>query len=133
MLHSEVEHKHADIPGQRLATTAELRFLRNLLLAPGIAFVVLLVLYRRHAKTAPALASDHLRQTLSASIWAGILLIVPTVVIITLGGINSSMTWIILIPYFTTCHAALILLGVFGLTKAMAGKTWRYPLIGWKT
>ena len=31
---------------------------------------------------------------------------------------------------FVTCHAALVLLGALGLSKAMAGQSYRYPLIG---
>jgi hypothetical protein len=32
--------------------------------------------------------------------------------------------------YFTCIHSTLVLLGAFGLAKALAGQAWRYPLIG---
>jgi uncharacterized Tic20 family protein len=36
----------------------------------------------------------------------------------------------IVIIYFTTCHSTLVLLGVLGLAKAMAGQKYIYPLLG---
>jgi hypothetical protein len=50
--------------------------------------------------------------------------------IVLLGGYRSPHTWMVLIIYFTTCHATLVLLGVLGLSRAMAGQPFRYPLIG---
>jgi hypothetical protein len=41
-------------------------------------------------------------------------------------------TWVVLILYFTCCHAALVLFGVLGLARAMAGQVFVYPLIGSK-
>ena len=60
------------------AVAAEILYLVNLLLLPGLAFIALLVVYFRHIKPAPALARCHLRQTLSASLWAGGLLLVAS-------------------------------------------------------
>jgi len=50
--------------------------------------------------------------------------------ILLLGGYDQPTTWVVLILYFTCCHSALILLGVLGLVKALAGQPYRYPLIG---
>lgn len=116
--------------GQTLAITAEVIYLCNLLLVPGISFLVLLFVYIRNISTAPPLAACHLRQTMSASIWAGIILVVVNILIISLGGYQSSWTWMIVIIYFTICHAALVLLGTIGLARAMAGKPYRYPVVG---
>jgi uncharacterized Tic20 family protein len=120
----------AGVPGQELAVAAEVLYLVNLLLLPGIAFVLLLVVYFRNIKSAPALAVCHLRQTLSASLWAGGLLLVANGSILLLGGYHSPNTWMVVIIYFTTCHATLVLFGVMGLAKAMAGQYYRYPLVG---
>ena len=117
-------------PGQALAVTAEALYLANLLLLPGLAFIALLVVYERYIRTAPELAVCHLRQTLSASLWAGALLLAANIIILLLGGYRSPNTWMVVIIYFTTCHATLVLLGVMGLAKAMAGQTYRYPLVG---
>ena len=127
MLTSEPE---AEVPGQLLATVAEALYLANLLVAPGLAFLALFWLYRRHAASAPPLARCHLRQTVSGSIWAGILLVIANGVIVALGGYDAAYTWVVVVTYFTTAHATLVLFGALGLAKAMAGQNYRYPLIG---
>jgi uncharacterized membrane protein len=116
--------------GQGLAVAAQSLYLVNLLLVPGIAFLILLVLYFRHRDSAPALARGHLRQTLAASLWAGLLLVLVNGLILWLGGYDQASTWVVLLLYFTTCHATLVLLGVVGLARAMAGKPYRFPVIG---
>ena len=117
-------------PGQSLAITAEALYLINLLLVPGVAFLVLLFLYWRYIGTAPALARCHLRQVVTVSLWAGGLLVAVNAVIILIGGYDSPYTWLVVVIYFTTFHATLVLLGTVGLAKAMAGQNYRYPLIG---
>jgi hypothetical protein len=115
---------------RQLAVLAESLYLANLLLAPGIAFAWLLWLYLKNRKTKSPLALCHLRQTLSASIWTGVLLLPITVLTLAVGGYGSISAWTAAILYFTVCHASLVLLGMVGLSKAMAGQAWRYPLIG---
>ena len=127
---SEPEYDLTQPPGQSLAVMAEVLYLTNLLLLPGLAFLALLFVYRRQIKQAPPLAVCHLRQTLSASIWAGIILVIANLVILVLGGYTSSWTWVIVIIYFTVCHAAFVLVGTVGLARAMAGKNYRFPLVG---
>jgi len=117
-------------PGYAVAVAAEVLYLSNLLLVPGLAFLVLLWLYLRDRNTAPPLARCHLVQTLSASIWAGVMLVVANAFIILLGGYDSPNTWMIVIIYFTTVHATLVLLGTLGLARAMAGQHFHYPLVG---
>lgn len=125
-----LEDNRQEIPGQRLAAWAEALYLSNLLIAPGLAFLILLWLYFRRSADTPALAVCHLRQTIFASILAAVLLLTISLVILQLGGLASATTWIIAILYFITCHAALVLLGVLGLTKALAGQKFSYPLTG---
>lgn len=116
--------------GRRLAVFAESLYLINLLLLPGIAFIWLLWLFRRERKRCPDLALCHLRQTFAVSIWAGVLLLPITVLTVAVGGYNSVAAWTVAIIYFTVCHASLVLLGVVGLARAMAGLPYRYPLLG---
>ena len=113
-----------------LAITAEALYLVNLLLLPGIAFIVLCVLYVKHSKTGSALTRCHLRQAFSASLWAGFLIVIVNAVILLFGGYTQVWTWMVLIIYFTTIHSTLVLLGVLGLSKALAGKHFHYPLLG---
>jgi hypothetical protein len=119
-----------EVPGTTLATVAEALYILNLLLFPVVAFVLLLWLYRKHIRSAAPLARCHLRQTLSASLWAGVLLVLANVAIFAFGGYRAPSTWVIVVLYFTTAHASLVLLGTLGLAKAMAGRPYIYPLIG---
>jgi hypothetical protein len=118
------------VPGQALAITAEALYLVNLMLAPGIGFLALAWLWWRRQGDAPQLARNHLRQTFFVSVWGGALLVVVCVAFIVLLGLDSSWTWTIVVIYFTCVHSSLILFGILGLAKAMAGKSYRYPLIG---
>lgn len=117
-------------PGQQLAVLAEALYLINLLLLPVLGFAALLWIYYRHIATAAPLAACHLRQTLSASVWAGILLVIANFIIIGLGGYDRPYTWVVGILYFTIGHTALVVLGILGLAKAMAGQRFRFPLVG---
>jgi uncharacterized Tic20 family protein len=116
--------------GQDLAVAAEALFLINLMLAPGLAFLGILWLWLKRRKNAPPLARCHIEQTFEASIWAGMLLVIANVAVIGLGGFQSVWTWVIVILWFTCVHSTLILLGVWGLVKAMGGKEFVYPLVG---
>ncbi|MCG6862195.1 MAG: hypothetical protein LJE70_13110 [Chromatiaceae bacterium] len=120
----------AQAAGVRLAITAEALYLANLLLIPVIAFIVLAVLFMRCDKDTPPLAAAHVNQVFSASLWAGILLVVVNGLILLTGGYKGVLTWTLAIIYFTVCHSTLVLLGVIGLAKAMAGQCWRFPLVG---
>lgn len=111
------------------AVLAEVLYLVNLLLAPGFGFLGLLWL--AHARPeAPELGRCHLRQAIVASLWAAVLLLLVALLIVLLGGLHSPYTWMVLLLYFISCHTALILFGVIGLARAMAGQLFVYPLIG---
>jgi len=119
-----------NVPGRATAVAAEALYLANLMLIPGLGFVALLVLWWRERERAPELARGHLRQTVAASLWAGVLLVAANAAIILLGGYDSAYTWIVVVLYFTTCHSSLIFCGAIGLSRALAGKPFRFPLIG---
>ena len=120
----------SDESGRRYAILAESLFLANLLIAPGLGFMGLLWLrYRTNLPGFP-LARHHLRQTLVASLWAGILLIGLSAAILSVGGFASMWSWLAVILYFTFFHSALVLCGMVGLARAIAGQTFRFPLIG---
>jgi uncharacterized membrane protein len=117
------------INGKTLAILAESLYLMNLMLIPVLGFLILTVLYFKYEKCSE-LAGSHLRQTFSASIWAGLLLILVNVVILMAGGYQTPYTGVIVVLYFTICHSTLILLGMYGLVKAIAGERFHYPIIG---
>lgn len=118
--------------GERLAVIAESLYLANLLLAPGIAFAGLFWLWRQRHQ-APPLARHHLAQTMAASLWAGVLLIGLNAIIFAIGGFDSMWSWVAVILYFTFFHSGLVLCGMIGLSHALAGKPFVFPLIGPKS
>jgi hypothetical protein len=120
----------AAIPGYRLAVLAETLYLVNLMLAPGLGFLLLAWLWREQRAAAPPLARCHLEQTFAASLWAGVLILVVTGVAFALGGFASAWTWVIVIIYFTMVHSSLVILGVLGLARAAAGRPFVFPLVG---
>lgn len=118
------------VPGLNLAVVAESLYLANLLLAPGLALAVLFWLWRRHGDSAPPLARQHLRQATLVSIYGGILIVSLSGIFIALGGLTWEWTWVLVILYFTCIHSVLVLFGMYALSRALAGQTWHYPLIG---
>jgi hypothetical protein len=118
------------VPGLRLAVAAEALFLANLLVAPGLAFAVLAVLWWHQRHSAPPLARQHLWQAVAVSFWGGTLLVALSALFILAGGLTWAWTWVVVILYFTCIHSTLVLFGMFGLARAMAGQPYRYPLIG---
>lgn len=115
---------------RRIAIAAEALYLCNLLLLPLFAFVLLLILHHRYAPCADPVAGEHLHQTVSASLWAGVLLIPVPLLTLAISGLNSPGGWTITILYIVICHTSLVLTGILGLARAMAGKPFRFPLIG---
>jgi uncharacterized Tic20 family protein len=119
-----------DTQGQSLAVTAETLFLVNLMLAPGLAFAVLVLLYLLKRKDVDSLAANHLSQTLGVSVIGGVLIVFIIALIFLLGGFDSGYIWMVVILYFTFIHSSLILMGVVGLVKALNGQHFSYPLVG---
>ena len=100
------------------------------MLAPGLAFALLLLLYWFSRRQADALAMNHLSQTVGVSLAGGALIVVVSALFFLLGGLDSGYTWVAVVLYFTFIHSSLILMGVMGLVKAMAGQHYVFPLIG---
>lgn len=127
---AQTSSAQSDASGRRFAVAAESLYLANLLLAPGFAFLGLVWLWRRPEVQASPLAVSHLRQTLVASLWAGALLVGLSTLILLIGGFESMWSWLAVILYFTFFHSTLVLCGMVGLARAMAGQAFRFPLIG---
>lgn len=119
----------AESGGSTVAILAESLYLLNLLLLPGLAFIGLLILNWRTSDDSPV-AVAHLQQTIAASLWAGGILVGINLMIIALGGYQAGWVWVVVILYFTLCHATLVIFGAYGLAKAINGQCWRFPLVG---
>jgi uncharacterized membrane protein len=118
--------------GQGLAIAAESLYVANLLILPLFAFLALLLLYLKHNGKAPPLAQSHLEQTVRAGIGIALMFMTAAaiVVLLRMQGMEDMNLWMIVVLAFTIMHASMVLLGVVGLARAMAGKCWRYPLFG---
>ena len=119
-----------DENGRDLAVLAEALYLANLLLIPGIAFAILFWLWLKNRDSASLVARQHLRQTTFVSLYGCLLITVLSGLFIGIVGLHWEWTWVVVIMYFTCVHSTLVMFGMFGLAKAMAGQVWRYPLIG---
>ena len=128
---NQTQHE-TGVEGQSLAVLAESLYVANLLILPFVAFIILCVVFLKNHRKAPALAQSHLEQTLSASISIAIMFFAATVIVMLLRmwGLEDVTVWMIVVIVFTIIHATMVLLGVLGLAKAMAGKCWRYPVFG---
>lgn len=105
---------------QRAAVLYQSLYLMNLLLIPGIAFIVLAWFYhtRRHQI---GLQRFHLYRALQLSILAGILLlVVPLSVVYLSSQFDASV--MAMIMYFVTAHASLVLVGMLNIARAMSNK-----------
>ncbi len=118
--------------GQNMAILVEALYLTNLLLLPLLAFIVLAILYIKKHDSVPVLARVHMEQTIAASIWFGVILfaVTLTVMILNFVGVGTITIWMIVIIILTLVHPAMVMLGVIGLSKALSGKCWSYPLVG---
>lgn len=126
-------HSASDPPeGQSLAVAAESLYLVNLMLAPGLGFAAIAWLWLKHRAHASPLARCHLEQTFRVSLWGGVLIVFAVAGFIAFFGVDSRWTWTYVIVYFTCVHSTLIMFGILGLAKAMAGQPYVYPLIGRK-
>ncbi|THF65578.1 hypothetical protein E6C76_08340 [Pseudothauera nasutitermitis] len=119
-----------NLPGPTVAIAAEALFLINLMLLPGLGFVMLMVLWLVHRKHPSPLVRNHLQQTVTVSLWGGGILVGLTLLALWLGGLANPWTWVIAILYFVCLHATLIIFGVMGLNAAILRHPYRYPVLG---
>ena len=110
--------------------TPHILFLTNITLLPVISFVVLVSLYKKTMTDNNFLLKQHYHQSILANIVAGILLLIVSGLVLTIGRFDSIYTWMWLIIYFTCIHSVLILFGVFALIKANNNQLYIYPIFG---
>jgi len=127
---SAAEPPYQPPPGQVLAQVAECVYLGSLLLLPGIGFFVLAWLRFGRSADVPPLARCHIRQTYRAGLVATLLMTATVGFIISEGGFVTLAAWAAAEIYIIFIHTPLILLGLLGLIRAMAGKPYVYPVVG---
>ncbi len=117
--------------GCDLAIAAQAFYITNMLLAPGLGAGMLAMLYLHCArKKAPAIALNHLRQAVFATVWTGVILAVFLGLMFVTGGYPSPWFWPLMGIYFVFFHLPLSWFGVKGLSSALAGENYRYPFVG---
>lgn len=95
-------------------------FLINLLLIPGLSFLLLIWLFvkRKHQKGWHRI---HLYRSVQLSVLSGFfIVIIPFVILVTTNAFEASL--MVMIIYFVTLHAAFVLLGILNVSRAMANK-----------
>lgn len=99
-------------------------YLANLLLLPGVSFLILIWLLISDNKSNNPLSRwnrIHLIRAIQLSVVAGIfLIIIPSLFVLASQNIDTSL--MVLIVYFVTIHAGFVLVGMFNLSRAMAKK-----------
>ncbi|HID83454.1 MAG TPA: hypothetical protein EYH06_12885 [Chromatiales bacterium] len=117
--------------GCDLAIAAEAFYIVNMVLAPGLGFMMLAALYPYcKRKRPPAIAMNHLRQAISATVWAIVIVSIFAVLLWVTGGYPSAYFWPLVTIYFVFFHIPMSVIGVIGFGKALAGENYRYPVIG---
>ncbi|MEW8323190.1 MAG: hypothetical protein AB2606_11155 [Candidatus Thiodiazotropha taylori] len=117
------------VEGKTLAVISEGLYLLNLLF-PLLPLLALTWLWLRHRGSATGLLFNHLRQAFIGAVIASILFTAANLLIIILGGYRSLHALIIFELYYIICVPLLLIPGLLGLIKAMAGQSYRFPLIG---
>ena len=113
-----------------LAIVAECLYLINLLFFPGLAFMVLSLVYFKYKHHPSAVVRCHLKQTFVASLWAGVMIVFVSLTIVFIGGLDEPGTWLVGVLYFLSIHAALVFMGAFGLARAINNQHYHYHIIG---
>ncbi len=120
--------------GIAIAVTAEALYLANLTVLPGVAFVALAILGWRWRHGTVPLARNHLRQTLWVSGIGGALIALAASSLLFVHAshdfVRGGTLWVAVVLYFTVVHSTLVVFGILGLARAMAGQSFRFPLVG---
>ena len=120
--------EHQIQENDQTAVFAEAFFIANLLFV-GFFYVALWVLYFLRYKKTSLIGQSHLRQTLFAStISTGIFLIMNLYIIMTDG--YASLTGLLSLElYFMLVAPVFLFAGIMGLTKAIRGEVYLFPLL----
>lgn len=102
------------------ATLYQALYLTNLLLLPGLSFLLLIWLFSKNRQQKDW-QRIHLYRALQFSILAGIILVlIPLLVVY--GGNAFEASVMVMLVYFVTMHALFVLLGMLNISRAMAKK-----------
>lgn len=103
-------------------------YLANLLVAPGIAYVLLIVLLFRFRESENKLFLYHLKASLILATIVGMILIGIPIGILLIGYF-SDLAWMLALTFLVTFHGFSVIFGVYILAKAMANQPFWFPFI----
>lgn len=115
-----------DHPLRQPAVLAEVLYLLNLLLLPGIAFLLLVGLWWRTRALDGVFDRSHLDSALRGSLLAGMLIICVLAGLFFWGDAGNPYFWVTVVLYFTVVHTSLVLIGVMGVARALADKPFHF-------
>jgi len=118
-----------DFTKDHTAIFAEAFFMANLLFV-GIFYLALWVLYLLKYKQTSDLGQKHLVQTLIASSISTMIFVAINVFIIVTSAYASLTALLSLEIYFMVIVPLFLIAGIMGLTRAIRGLAFNYPLIG---
>jgi len=121
----------------KFAIICQSLYLANLLLLPGIFFLVLVYYYLTYRSyltketnevsnskillRVKGLGRIHLIRSIQLSLLAGVVLVIIPLIVILISNQQEASIMVALI-YFVTLHASFVLIGMFNLSRAMAKK-----------
>jgi len=103
------------------ASNIALWSLLNLTFLPILSFIILLLKLNKIDKN--SLSDLHLKFAIKLNLLAGAALVVVSLLMILLGGLDSGWTWVFVITYFVLVHTIFIVIAVWALIRAWAGNT----------
>jgi len=115
----------------RLAILAPALYLLNLLLLPGLAFLILIFLYIKYRHIEQSYARIQIQQNFYASIASGLAIVGISIVIVLIGGFSSMYSWMVMLIYALSIHATLVLLGAFSLARGINQQAYFYPCLSY--
>ena len=105
---------------KRVSVIAQSLYLVNLLLLPGIGFLVLAYYFKQHYQKRGS-ARIHLYRAVQLSIMNGFLLAIVPLIYILLAA-NFSTALMLTLFYVVCMHTGFVMLGMLNLSRAMVGK-----------
>lgn len=102
-----------------LASKAALYSLLNLTVLPIIGFVMLVMLYKKTKND--SISRYHATLGIKINIIAAVMLLLVSLVIILVSGLDSPWTWVYVISYFTIVHTTFIMTAIWSLVRSWSG------------
>lgn len=102
-------------------------YLANLLIAPGIAYLLLAWFYW-HVNSDDNLKCFHVRASFWLATLSGVVLLGVPLAVLLIGDFTD-LAWMFALTFLVTVHGAFVIVGVYMLAKAMNEQTYWFPFL----